>query len=55
MPHEEIRKIIRVGNSLAVTLPKSWLKFYKLTDQDRVTIFSNGKITIEPRGSMNER
>ena len=54
MPHEETRKIIRVGNSYAVTLPKTWLKYYKLTDQDKVRVISNGNIIIEPKRSKNE-
>lgn len=49
MPHEETRKIIRVGNSYAVTLPKTWLKYYNLTDKDKVTVTSNGNIIIEPK------
>jgi antitoxin component of MazEF toxin-antitoxin module len=49
MPHEETRKIIRVGEtSFAVILPKSWLRFYKLTDKDVVTVISNGAVTIKP-------
>jgi phosphate uptake regulator len=49
MPHEETRKIIKVGKtSYAVILPKSWLRFYKLTDRDRVKVTSNSTIVIEP-------
>ena len=48
MPHEETRKIIKVGNSFAVTLPRGWLRYFKLTDKDNVTIISNGTIIIEP-------
>ena len=53
MPHEETRKIIRVGNSFAVTIPKTWLKYYKLTEKDYVKVLSNGNIIIEPRGLAN--
>jgi len=49
MPHEETRKIIRVGNSFAVTIPKTWLRFYGLTDKDRVTVLSNGDVIIKPK------
>ena len=49
MPHEETRKIIKVGQtSFAVILPKSWLRFYKLTDKDKVKMISNSTIIIEP-------
>jgi len=47
--HEETRKIIKVGEtSFAVILPKSWLRYYKLTNKDEVTVLSNGVITIKP-------
>jgi len=48
LPHEQIRKIIRVGNSLAVTIPKPWLRYYKLSDKDHVKVISNSTIIIEP-------
>lgn len=48
MPHKETRKIIRVGNSYAVTIPKTWLKYYNLTEKDKVTVLSNGSIIIKP-------
>jgi len=48
MPHKEQRKIIRVGNSLAVTIPKAWLRYFNLTDKDEVTVISDGKVIIEP-------
>jgi antitoxin component of MazEF toxin-antitoxin module len=49
MPHKQTRKIIRVGNSLAVTIPKAWLSYFDLSEKDEVTIFSNGAIIIKPR------
>lgn len=49
MPHEETRKIIRVGEtSYGVILPKSWLRYYKLTDKDQVKVVSNSNVIIEP-------
>jgi len=49
MPHEETRKIIKVGKtSYAVILPKSWLRYYKLTDKDKVKVISNSTVIIEP-------
>jgi len=53
MPHEQTRKIIRVGNSLAVTIPKPWLKYYKLDDKDHVKVISNSTIIIEPPKKKN--
>jgi hypothetical protein len=49
LPHEDFRKIIKVGvTSYAVILPKSWLRYYGLTEKDQVKVISNSKITIEP-------
>jgi antitoxin component of MazEF toxin-antitoxin module len=48
MPHEETRKIIRVGNSYAVTMPKAWLRYFKLSDKDEVLVISDGMVQIKP-------
>jgi antitoxin component of MazEF toxin-antitoxin module len=48
MPHKQTRKIIRVGNSLAVTIPKPWLKYFGLSEKDQVTVLSNGALVIKP-------
>jgi len=54
MPHEETRKIIKVGEtSYAVILPKSWLRYYKLTDRDEVKVISNSTVVIEPLHKKN--
>jgi len=55
MPHVETRKIIRVGNSLAVTIPKPWLRYFNLTDKDKVTILSNGAVVIKPTGMLKQK
>jgi antitoxin component of MazEF toxin-antitoxin module len=47
MPHEESRKIIIVGNSLAITIPKPWAQYFHLARGDVVRIVSNGSIIIE--------
>lgn len=49
MPHEEIRKIIKVGNSFAITIPRAWLRYFELSEKNKVLIVSNGTITIKPR------
>jgi len=50
MPHEETRKIIKAGEtSYAVILPRSWLRYYGLSDKDQVTVLSNGVVTIKPQ------
>ena len=49
MPHEETRKIIRVGNSYAVTIPRAWARYFKLDDKDEVLVVSDGSIVIKPK------
>jgi antitoxin component of MazEF toxin-antitoxin module len=49
--HEEIRKIIRVGNSLAVTIPRTWLSNYKRKNGKEITevfVKTNGQLIIRP-------
>jgi len=49
MPHKEIRKLIRVGNSsFAVILPRTWLRYYDLKYGDSVEVISNGSVKIKP-------
>lgn len=46
-----IRKVILLGNSKAITLPKSWFKFYEKESGKQikaVTIKVNKKLTVEP-------
>lgn len=49
MPHEETRKIIKIGKtSFAVILPISWLRYYKLDATSHVKVISNDIVKIEP-------
>jgi len=50
LPHKEIRKIIRVGEtSFAVILPRAWLRYFDLDQNDRVEVISNSHIIIRPQ------
>lgn len=50
MPIFEERTIYRVGkSSLVITLPRNWLKYFKLGPGDTVEITGNGDLTIHPR------
>ena len=56
---EEKRKIIRVGNSLAVTIPRNWLEYYERKNGKLVEVLieTNGNLTIHPisdEASKNE-
>ncbi|MGB8780696.1 MAG: hypothetical protein WCD81_08610 [Candidatus Bathyarchaeia archaeon] len=46
MPSEEIHKVIRLGHSLVVVLPKPWTTYFKLTDKDKVRVICNGSVQI---------
>jgi len=46
-----IRKLIRIGRSRAITLPKGWLDYYEQQEGKKVeavAIEVNRKLTIEP-------
>jgi len=48
MPHQEIRKLIRIGkSSIAVILPFSWLRYNNLGYGDCIEIISNDSIQIK--------
>lgn len=42
------RKLIKISQSLLVTLPPGWVRFHRLTSGDVVLVESNGKLTIKP-------
>jgi antitoxin component of MazEF toxin-antitoxin module len=46
-----IQKIIQVGDSRAITIPKSWLEYYERKNGHRikeVSVEVNGKLIIKP-------
>jgi antitoxin component of MazEF toxin-antitoxin module len=46
-----IQKVIQVGDSRAVVIPKSWLRYYELQNGQNikeVSIEVNGKLIIRP-------
>lgn len=48
MPQLLTRKIIALGGSSVVPLPKGWLKYHNLDDGDAVELVVNKNITIRP-------
>ena len=49
MPILEERMIYKVGkSSLAITLPRGWLRYLGLQPGDKVEIEVNGELTIRP-------
>ena len=49
MAQQEERTISRVGcNSMMITLPKGWLRFYRLQPGDKVEVITNGELRVRP-------
>ena len=48
MPLLETRKIYAAGNSLAVTLPRGWLRYFGIKAGDEVEVIANGNLVIRP-------
>jgi antitoxin component of MazEF toxin-antitoxin module len=49
MPTLEQRKLIALGNSLVVSIPKAWADFYQLKAGDTVVLVSNGELKVRPK------
>lgn len=55
MPILEVRTIYRVErSSLVITLPRSWLKYFRLRAGDKVEVIGNGELTIHPLKGRND-
>lgn len=50
MPQLETRKIIALGGSLVIPLPKGWLRYHDLKEKDEVELVTNESIIIRPTG-----
>ena len=48
LPHKDSRKIIKLGNSYAVTIPKNWAEYFGIREKDTVQVISNSVVTIKP-------
>jgi antitoxin component of MazEF toxin-antitoxin module len=46
MPIVVERSLFKIGESLAVTLPKAWVRYYRLRPGDLVEITANDEIVI---------
>ena len=55
MPLLENRRIYAAGKSLAVTLPKGWLRYFGIKAGDEVEIVANGDLIIHPLQSAEEK
>ena len=48
MASASIRRVIRIGGSLALTLPPEWARKGKLGAGDEVALIANGELRIVP-------
>jgi len=52
MPITESRPLFKTGDSLAVTLPKSWIRYFKLKAGDRVEIVVDEDIVVRVKDRL---
>jgi antitoxin component of MazEF toxin-antitoxin module len=49
MPSQYTRTVIKVGNSLAVTLPKPWVDYNQLKAKDKVTVIAGDALIVKKK------
>ena len=54
MPSKEKRKVLSVGDSIAVTLPKPFADYHSLKSGDSVQVIYDGLYLVFPPGSENK-
>ena len=56
MPSLTTRKIIKFGKStLAITLPKAWVNYFKLKAGDKLEVIANKKLIVRPDGRLTNK
>ena len=49
MPTLTFRKLIKFGQSgFVITIPKSWIRYYKLKAGDRLEVIADGELIVRP-------
>lgn len=48
MPTIERRMVYKAGQSLAITLPRSWLRYMGIEAGDMVEVFTDNILTVRP-------
>ena len=54
MTIEVERSLFKIGESLAVTLPKAWTRYHRLRAGDHVQIVANGALVIRAKKREEE-
>jgi antitoxin component of MazEF toxin-antitoxin module len=55
MPVTDRRKVVEVGGSLAVTLPKGWVDFFRLRPGEELGLVVDTPVVVFPRGLTREQ
>ena len=55
MPSKESRKVIKLGGSKAISLPKPFLDYHKIEGGDKVLLLYDGIILILPESFSQEQ
>ena len=55
MPIPEERPLFKTGESLAVTLPRVWIKYFHLRAGDRVEIVVNEELVIRVKREEGDK
>lgn len=49
MPTLTVRKLIKFGHDgLVITVPRGWVRFYRLSAGDQLEVIANGELIIRP-------
>jgi hypothetical protein len=52
MPTLTYRKLIKFGDDgLVLTVPKAWIRYYRLKAGDKLVVVSNRNLVIHPEGN----
>ena len=56
MPTLTLRKLIKFGQTgLVITIPKSWIRYYKLKAGDRLEVIADGELMIRPMARQKRK
>ena len=56
MPTLTTRKLIKFGDGgFVITVPKGWVRYYRLEAGDKLEVIANGELTIRPKGNRKSK
>lgn len=54
MPTLVERSLFKIGGGFAITLPKSWVRYYELNPGDKLEIISNDDLIVRVKKKVRE-